>query len=215
MAPSILTSTMSKKSQILCVAGNTSVMCEKVRIEKYREIKRALLKWYRHKHHRTATLINYLKAKGQEIEMKLTIKFKPQNWCHDQFTNHSDTEYKTKRWQAKKCRFVIKWKCSNRPAKMAGDECRLIFNNRKSEIIIECYQIDIYFPVWNLPMCKTQHELKNNIKYTSFESNTTMFIIQFSGKMFWSFRPSSGHHKQLDCVQLQLGDDTDASDFDL
>jgi len=95
---------MSKKSQILCASGNTSVMREKVRIEKYGEIKRALLKWY--KHHRTSTLINYLKAKGQEIEMKLKFKFKPQNRCHDKFTNHSDIVYKTIRRQAKKCGFV-------------------------------------------------------------------------------------------------------------
>jgi hypothetical protein len=81
-------------------------MCEKVKIEKYREIKRALLKWYRHKYHRTSTLINYLKSQGQETEMKLTIKFKPQNGCHDQFTNHSYTVYKTTRGQAKKCGFV-------------------------------------------------------------------------------------------------------------
>jgi hypothetical protein len=62
----------------VCASGNTLIMCEKVKIEKHREIKRALLKWLRYKYHRTSTLINYLKPKGQEIEMKLTIKFKPQ-----------------------------------------------------------------------------------------------------------------------------------------
>lgn len=38
--------------------------------------------------------------------MKLTIKFKSQNGCHDQFTNHSDIVYKTIKGQAKKCGFV-------------------------------------------------------------------------------------------------------------
>jgi hypothetical protein len=77
-----------------------------VKIEKYREIKTALLKWYRNKHHRTSTVINYLKSKDQDIEMKLMIKFKPQNRCHDQFKNHSDTVYKTIRGQVKKCGFA-------------------------------------------------------------------------------------------------------------
>ena len=90
----------------MCAAGNISVMCEKVKIEKYRVIRKALIKWYRHKHHRISTLIKYLKSKGKEIEMKLMIKFKPQNGCHDQFTNHSDIVYKTIRGQAKKCVFV-------------------------------------------------------------------------------------------------------------
>jgi hypothetical protein len=38
--------------------------------------------------------------------MKLTIKYKPQNGCHDQFTNHSDIVHKTIRGQAKKCGFL-------------------------------------------------------------------------------------------------------------
>jgi hypothetical protein len=38
--------------------------------------------------------------------MKLMIKFKPQNGCHEQFTNHSDIVYRTIRGQAKKCGFV-------------------------------------------------------------------------------------------------------------
>jgi hypothetical protein len=82
-------------------------MYEKVKTEKYGEIKRALLKWFRHRHHRTSTLINYFKSKGQEIEMKLMIKFKPQNGCHDQFTNHSDIVHKTIRGKARKCGFVV------------------------------------------------------------------------------------------------------------
>jgi hypothetical protein len=44
MAPYILKSTMSKKSRILFAAGNTSVMCEKMKTEKYRAIKMALFK---------------------------------------------------------------------------------------------------------------------------------------------------------------------------
>jgi hypothetical protein len=35
---------------------------------------------------------------------------------------------------------------------------------------------------------------ENNNKYMSFQSNTTMFIIQFSGNKFRSFRPSSDQH---------------------